>query len=51
MTGLDSGMKTRMVLLDLDGTLVDTAHDLGYALNLQREKHGLAHLPLSLIHI
>lgn len=34
----------RMVLLDLDGTLVDTAHDLGYALNLQREKHGLPHL-------
>lgn len=33
-----------MVLLDLDGTLVDTAHDLGYALNLQREKHGLPHL-------
>lgn len=36
---------TRMVLLDLDGTLVDTAHDLGYALNLQREKHGLPQLP------
>ncbi|MEK9825109.1 MAG: HAD-IA family hydrolase [Methylotenera sp.] len=30
-----------MILFDLDGTLVDTAHDLGYALNLQREKHGL----------
>ena len=42
-------MKTRMVLLDLDGTLVDTAHDLGYALNLQREKHGLAHLPHEMI--
>lgn len=30
-----------MILFDLDGTLVDTAHDLGYALNMQREKHGL----------
>jgi len=33
-----------MILFDLDGTLVDTAHDLGYALNLQREKHGLSAL-------
>lgn len=33
------------VLFDLDGTLVDTAPDLGYALNLQRERHGLAFLP------
>jgi N-acetyl-D-muramate 6-phosphate phosphatase len=28
------------VFFDLDGTLVDTAPDLGYALNLQLEKHG-----------
>ena len=28
------------VLFDLDGTLVDTAPVLGYALNLQLEKHG-----------
>jgi len=35
-----------MILFDLDGTLVDTAHDLGLALNIQRErygKQGLAH--------
>lgn len=36
-----------MILFDLDGTLVDTAPDLGYALNLQRERHGLAPLPQS----
>ncbi len=29
------------VLFDLDGTLADTALDLGYALNLQRARHGL----------
>lgn len=33
------------VLFDFDGTLVDTAPDLGYALNLQRERHGLPFLP------
>jgi len=38
-----------MILFDLDGTLVDTAPDLGYALNLQRELHGLAHLPIEAI--
>src|SRR5690606_25143065 len=30
-----------MILFDLDGTLVDTAPDLGLALNMQRERHGL----------
>lgn len=39
----------RAVLFDLDGTLVDTAHDLGYALNLQRERHGLPFLPHEVI--
>lgn len=33
------------ILFDLDGTLVDTAPDLGYALNLQLHRHGKA--PLS----
>lgn len=33
------------VLFDLDGTLVDTAPDLGLALNMQLERHGLQ--PLS----
>lgn len=32
------------VLFDLDGTLVDTAPDLGYALNLQRQRHDLPFL-------
>ncbi|BAN34861.1 2-phosphoglycolate phosphatase [Sulfuricella denitrificans skB26] len=35
----------KAVLFDLDGTLADTAPDLGHALNLQRERHGLPPLP------
>jgi phosphoglycolate phosphatase len=37
----------RAVLFDLDGTLADTAPDLGYALNRMREARGLPPLPLS----
>lgn len=33
------------ILFDLDGTLVDSAPDLGYAANLVRESLGLAPLP------
>lgn len=38
-------MKFQAVLFDLDGTLADTAPDLGLALNMQRERHGLPALP------
>ena len=38
-------MKPQAILFDLDGTLADTAPDLGRALNLQRERHGLPYLP------
>ena len=37
------------VLFDLDGTLADTALDLGHAINLQRQRYGLAVIPHSLI--
>jgi 2-phosphoglycolate phosphatase len=39
----------KAVLFDLDGTLVDTAPDLGYALNLQRARHGLPALDDAII--
>ncbi len=35
------------VLFDLDGTLVDTAPDLGAALNTMRKKRGLPDIPAS----
>jgi N-acetyl-D-muramate 6-phosphate phosphatase len=38
-----------VILFDLDGTLVDTAHDLGAALNIQRQRHGLMPLPHEVI--
>lgn len=38
--------QTKAVLFDLDGTLVDTAPDLGAAANVVRERCGLVPLPL-----
>ena len=37
----------KAVLLDLDGTLADTAPDLSYAINRMREARGLPPLPLA----
>jgi N-acetyl-D-muramate 6-phosphate phosphatase len=42
-------LSTQTILFDLDGTLVDTAPDLGLALNIQRERHGMPALPQALI--
>jgi N-acetyl-D-muramate 6-phosphate phosphatase len=42
-------MSLQTILFDLDGTLADTAPDLGLALNLQRERHGLPPLAQELI--
>jgi len=39
----------RTILFDLDGTLVDTAPDLAFALNRIREEEGLPDLPYPLI--
>lgn len=40
-------MTIKAILFDLDGTLADTAPDLGGALNRLREECGLAPMPLS----
>lgn len=42
-----SSGRTKCVLFDLDGTLVDTAPDLGFAANAVRAEAGLAPLPLA----
>jgi phosphoglycolate phosphatase len=39
----------RALLLDLDGTLLDTARDMGAALNALRLEHGRAELPFESI--
>ena len=40
-------MMIKAVLFDLDGTLADTAPDLGYTINRMREARGLPPLPLA----
>ena len=47
--GKASGANLRSVLFDLDGTLVDTAPDLGFALNQQRRARGLPDLPICVL--
>jgi phosphoglycolate phosphatase len=39
----------QLILFDLDGTLVDTAPDLGYALNMQLQRYGKSMLPMDMI--
>lgn len=42
-------MSLACVLFDFDGTLADTALDLGGALNVLRRKNGLPEIPMTLI--
>lgn len=39
----------RAVLFDLDGTILDTAPDLGYTMNQLRKEHGLPELSMDII--
>lgn len=48
MTGFGvNGTEIQAVLFDLDGTLIDSAPDLGWAANLMRAARGLPDLPLA----
>jgi N-acetyl-D-muramate 6-phosphate phosphatase len=49
MPTLARGRSTRAILFDLDGTLADTAPDLGYALNQQLLARRMAALPLDAV--
>ena len=42
-------LQGRGVLFDLDGTLADTAPDLGFALNQQRLARGMPELPIEAV--
>lgn len=42
-------MRNKAILFDLDGTLLDTAPDLGMTLNCLRQEHGLAPLSFNVI--
>ncbi len=44
-----AGLPRRGVLFDLDGTLADTAPDLGFALNQQRLARGMSELPIETV--